>query len=187
VRSVNRLVNALIAHPQVIEEMARHEDARFGPLLDVLGDAAGPGSELHGIKDDPQLRKRLESGYLPTVSALDWDDALSLTENRIASNSGWWTVMIPGTSGRVGLTAPQDGSPSGLVALFTGPASSARILVYDPTPSSVNEITGGPHCGPSSLGRCHEGICHDCAAFEVYDEATHTVGIKCMCSHQSER
>jgi hypothetical protein len=144
------------------------------------------GPELHRIQDDLQLRQRLETSYLPTISAPDWEYALSLTENRTAINSGWWTVMIAGTSGHFGLTAPQDGSGAELVALFTGPAASAEILVYGPALGTVIEVTGGPHCGPSSRGRCYEGTCHGCAAFEVYDEATHSTGIKCMCSHQPE-
>jgi hypothetical protein len=67
-------------------------------------------SELHRIQNDRQLRRRLETSYLPTISAPDWDDALSLTENRTTTNSGWWTVMVAGTSGHFGLTAPQEGS-----------------------------------------------------------------------------
>lgn len=181
---MNRLVNALMARPQVIERTAGHEDARFGSLLDALGDTVFSESELHRIQDDRPLRQRLEESYLPTISAPDWEYALTLTENRTAINSGWWTVMIPGTSGHFGLTAPQDGSASELVALFTGPAASAGILVYDPALGAVKDVTGGPHCGPPSRGRCGEGICYGCAAFEVYDEATHSTGIKCMCSHR---
>jgi hypothetical protein len=70
--------------------------------------------------------------------------------------------------------------------LYTGPADSAQVLVYDPVLGTVREVAGGPHCGPSSRGRCFEWPCHGCAAYEVYDEATHSTGIKCMCSHQSE-
>jgi hypothetical protein len=187
---VNRLVNALIAHPRVIEIIAGHEDAPkdipFESLLEALGDAVFSRSELRRIQDDLQLRQRLVSSYLPTISAPDWEDALSLTENRTAINSGWWTVMIAGTSGHFGLTAPQDGSESDLVALFAGAAASAVILAYDPALGTVIKVTGGPHCGLSVRGRCFEGTCHECAAFEVYDEATHSTGIKCMCSHQPE-
>jgi hypothetical protein len=107
---VNRLVRALIARPQVIEQTAGQQDPSFGLLLDALGAAVLSESELHRIQNDRQLRRRLETSYLPTISAPDWDDALSLTENRTTTNSGWWTVMVAGTSGHFGLTAPQEGS-----------------------------------------------------------------------------
>jgi hypothetical protein len=185
VGSVNRLVKALNARPQVIEQTAGQRDPSFGLLLDALGDAVFSESELHRIQNDPQLRQRLETSYLPTISAPDWEDAMSLTENRTAINSGWWTVMIAGTSGHFGLTAPQDGSGAELVALFTGPAASVWILAYDPALGTLSEVTSRPHCGAPSRGRCYEGTCHGCKAFEVYDEATHS-GIKCMCSLQAE-
>ena len=183
---MNRLVNALMAHPQVIEQMAGQEEAPFGSLLDTLGDAVFSEPELHRIQDDLQLRQRLESSYLPTISAPDWEYALSLTENRTAISSGWWTVMIAGTSGHLGLTAPQNGLGPEQVALFTGPADSAWILAYDPALGTISEVTGLPHCGAPSRGRCHEGSCHGCAASEVYDEATRLTGIKCLCSHHAE-
>ena len=183
--SVNRLVRALIAHPQVIEQTAGQQDPSFGLLLDALGDAMLSESELHLIQNDPQLRQRLETSYLPTISAPDWNDALSLTENRTTTNSGWWTVIVAGTSGHFGLTAPQEGSGTELVALFTGPAASAWILAYDPALGTLSEAAGKPHCGAPSRGRCYEGTCHGCIPYEVYDEATHS-GIKCMCSHQAD-
>jgi hypothetical protein len=183
---VNRLVNALITHPQVIEQMASQENAPFGSLLDALGDAVFSEPELHRIQDDLQLRQRLETSYLPTISAPDWEHALSLTENRTATDSGWWTVMIAGTSGHFGLTAPQNGPGPEQVALFTGPADSAWILAYDPALGTVIDVTGLPHCGAPSRGRCHEGSCHGCDPAEVYDEATHSTGIKCVCPHQAQ-
>jgi hypothetical protein len=183
---MNRLVKALIARPQVIEQTAGQGDPSFGLLLDALGDLVFSGSELQRIQADLQLRQRLETGYLPTISAPDWNYAMSLTENRTAIKSGWWTVMVAGASGHFGLTAPQDGSGSEVVALFTGPAASAEILVYDPALGTLGEVTGGPHCGPPSRGRCREGTCHGCEPFEVYDEASHSTGIMCMCSHQAE-
>jgi hypothetical protein len=184
---VNRLVKALIERPHIIEQAAGQEEVRFGQLLDALGDALFDESELDRTQNDLQLRQRLERSYLPTISAPDWDRALSLTENRTAVNRGWWTVMVAGVSGNFGLTAPQDGSRAELVALYTGPADGAQVLVYDIARGAASEVNGGPHCGPPSRGRCFEGRCHGCAAFEVYDEATHSTGIKCLCSHQDER
>jgi hypothetical protein len=183
---VNRLVNALIEHPQVIEQTAGREDARFGSLLDALGDAMFSGSELHRIQDDLQLRQHLETSYLPTISAPDWEHALSLTENRTAINTGWWTAMIAGTSGQFGLTAPQDGSGSGLVALFAGPPAKVRVLIYYPALGRVEELPVGRHCGPSSRGHCYEGACRGCTSRQVFDVATRSRGIKCMCQHRPE-
>jgi hypothetical protein len=182
---VNRLLRALIERPQVIEQTAGQQDPKFGRLLDELGDTLLSESERNILQDDPLLRPLLENSYLPTISAPDWERALSLTENRTAINSGWWTVMVAGTSGHFGLTAPQDDSGTELVALFTGPVDSAQILAYNPTLGTVRGVPGGPHCGPPSRGRCFEGRCHGCAAFEVYDRATHSTGIKCMCPHQA--
>jgi len=183
---VNRLVTALIAHPQVIGQTAGQEDVRFGLLLDALGDSAFSESELDRIQNDSQLRQRLESSYLPTISAPDWEHALSLTENRTAIRSGWWTVMIADPSGHFGLTAPQDGSRAELIALFTGPADSTGVLVFDPALGAVIDVIGAPHCGPPSRGRCDTQNCPDCEPAEVYDEATHSTGIKCACPHQVE-
>jgi hypothetical protein len=186
---MNRLVNTLMAHPQVIEQMAGQagqEGAPFGSLLDALGDVVFSESELRRIQEDLQLRQRLESSYLPTISAPDWEYALSLTENRTVTSSGWWTVMVAGTSGHFGLTAPQNGVGPEQVALFTGPAESAWILAYDPALGTISEVTGLPHCGAPSRGCCYEGSCHGCAPSEVYDEATGLTGIKCQCSHQDE-
>jgi hypothetical protein len=183
---MNRLVNALMTHPQVIEQMAGQEEVSFGSLLDALGGAVFSEPELHRIQDDLQLRQRLESSYLPTISAPHWEYALSLTENRTALSSGWWTVMIAGTSGHFGLTAPQNGLGPEQVALFTGPGNSAWIRTYYPALGTISEVTGLPHCGAPSRGLCHEGSCHGCDASEVYDQATRLTGIKCLCSHQAE-
>jgi hypothetical protein len=184
---VNRLVKALIAHQEVIEQMAGQEDAPFATLVAALGDAVFSGPELHRIQDDLQLRQRLEKAYLPTITAPDWEYALSLTEDRTAINSGWWTVMMPGTSGKFGLTAPQNGPVSDLVALFTGPAASSGILAYDPVLGTVSEAAGGPHCGtPDKDAICFEGRCHECKAHKVYDDTIHTLGIKCLCPHRTE-
>jgi hypothetical protein len=186
VGSVNRLVEALIARPQVIEQAAGAQDPGFGLLLDALGDALFSESELYRIQNDPQLRQRLEKSYLPTISAPDWEHALSLTENRTASSSGWWTVMVAGSSGRFGLTVPQDGSRAELVALFTGPANSTWVLVYDPALGTVSDVSGAPHCGAPSRGICDKQNCSGCDSAEVYDETTQSIAIKCVCPHQAE-
>jgi hypothetical protein len=183
---MNRLVTALIQRPQIIEQMAGQSEAPFAQLRDLLADVLFSQSELRRIQLDSQLRRRLERSYLPTISAPEWGNALSLTESRSASNSGWWTVMVAGASGRFGLTVPQDGSQAELIALYTGLAENARVIVYYPASATVDEAPDGPHCGPPSRGRCLEGSCRGCVAFEVYDEPSHSTGIKCMCSHQNE-
>ena len=186
---MNRLVKALIAHPEVVEQTAGQKDVSFVSLMAALGEAVFSGSELHDIQDDLQLRQRMEKAYLPTITAPVWEHALSLTKERTAPDAGWWTVMIPGTSGKFGLTAPQDDLLTDLVALFTGPAANSLILAYDPVLGTVSEVEGGPHCGtgaPSLDGKCFEGRCHGCKAYRVYDVTINTPGIKCLCSHQVE-
>jgi hypothetical protein len=76
--NVNRLVKALIERPQIIEQTAGQEEAGFGQLLDALGDVLFSESELHRLQNDLELRRRLGMSYLPTISAPDWDHALSL-------------------------------------------------------------------------------------------------------------
>jgi hypothetical protein len=182
---MNRLVNAVIARPQVIEQAAGQERASFEFLMRVLGNDLFSDPERQLIEGDPELRSRLHGGYLPTISATDWEHALSLTANRTAASSGWWTVMIPATDGRSGLTAPQDGSETALVALFTGPPENVRVLAYDPANGSAVEIASGRHCGRPSRGLCGLSRCPNCVAVEVYDQATGGPGIKCICPHQA--
>jgi hypothetical protein len=119
------LVKALIERsqvidPEVIAETGRRKRVTFSQLLDALGDALFSEGELGYLQSNPQVRQCLEQGYLPTITARVWSRALSKTEDRAAGNSGWWTVMVAGASGRFGLTVPQNGSRSKLLALYCG-------------------------------------------------------------------
>lgn len=188
---MNRLVKALIERPQVIdpqviEKTAYRKRVTFSQLLDALGDTLFSDRELGYLQSNPQVGQRLEQSYLPTITALEWDRALSLTEDRTAGNSGWWTAMVAGASGRFGLTVPQNGSRNELVALYAGQEDNAKLFIYSPAQRTVREVTDGPHCGPASLGKCLKGICGTCKSRRVYDKATYESGIKCMCDHQAE-
>jgi hypothetical protein len=181
---VNRLVSALIARPQVIDRTAGYDRASFELLLDALGDDLLSGRERDPLRSDPALSRRLREGYLPIISASEWQDALSLAANRTASSSGWRTVMIAAVGGHAGLTAPQDSSLPELVALFTGSYNDPGVLIYDPTLRSVTALPGGAHCGVPSRGLCSPGACGGCAPATVYDTATGGRGIKCVCPDQ---
>lgn len=193
--SVNRLVKALIERPlvidqlvidpQVIEKIALRKRVTFGQLLDALGDSLFSGRELGQLQSNPQVLQRLEQSYLPTITALEWGRALSRTQDRTASNSGWWTAMVAGASGRYGLTVPQNGSSNVRIALYAGPEDDAKLLTYSPAGRKLGEVTDGPHCGPASLGECLKGICGTCKSHRVYDKANRDSGIKCMCDHQA--
>lgn len=187
---MNRLVKALIERPQVIdppatEKRADRKRVTFGQLLDALSDVLFSERELGYLQSNPQVCQRLELSYLPTITALEWDRALSLAEDRTADNSGWWTAMVAGASGRFGLTVPQNGSRNELIALYTGQEDDAKLLVYSPAKRTVREVTDGPHCGPASLGECLKGICGTCRSFRVYDKAAGGEGIRCKCYHQT--
>ena len=178
---MNRLVNALLARPHVIDLAVQRGAAPFELLRQGLGDALLSVQEWESIAHDSRLLDPLSTGYLPIITAPDWDGALSLTEGRTVGGSGWWTVMIPATTGQVGLTIPQDSSNAGLIAMFSGPADTARVLVYDPASGSLTRAPGEAHCAAPSRGLCAPGICGGCAARKVYDEATRSIGIKCQC------
>jgi hypothetical protein len=186
---VNRLVKALIERPQVIdpqviEKTTHRKRVTFSQLLDALGDTLFSQRELGYLQSNPDVRQRLEQSYLPTITALEWDRALSLTVDRTADNSGWWTAMVAGASGRFGLTVPQNGSRSELIALYAGQEDNAKLLIYSLARGTVREVTDGPHCGPASLGECLKGICGTCKSYRVYRKGTHGPGVKCMCDHQ---
>jgi hypothetical protein len=179
---VNRLVDALLARPDVVSRAVERDVVTFDFVLDALGEAALTRSEKQTVFDDAGLLHDLNASYLPTITAPQWDGALRLTRGE-AIASGWWTVMIPAVSGLVGVTIPQDSSPTDLVALFTGPVNSAGTLVYDPTRGCLVDAPAGEHCASPSLGICRPGFCGGCRSVLVLDKTGR--GIKCRCQHQS--
>jgi hypothetical protein len=184
VTNVNRLVEALLARPHVIDLAVQEEATPFDLLTEMLDDALFSRSEREVIVGDPGLHRRLRAGYLPTITAPDWDGALTLADRNGGGGSGWWTVMIAAPGGGVGLTVPQDSSEDKLVALFTGPADDAGTLVYDPATGSVFDLSRQAHCGPPSRGRCAPGTCGGCRARKVWNKAT-GFGIACRCPDQA--
>jgi hypothetical protein len=192
---MNRLVDALLARRDAAQHVTRllltaagevvpEEFVSFRRLLETLGDSLLSPSEQRLLQNSRDVRDRLEEGVLPTISAPDWGQALELAQGRVAADSGWWTVMVPATSGQWGLAVPQNNSPVPGVALFTRPEANGGVLAYDPANGALSEISSEAHCGPPSRGLCDPGLCHGCAPFQVYDRKTRTKGIKCICPDQ---
>jgi hypothetical protein len=182
--AVNRLVDALLTNSEVVDRAARDQAASFDLLAGALGDSllSAPERELIDRNDD--LRQRLRACYLPSITAQDWDGALRLTEgDEIAT--GWWTVMIAATTGVIGLTAPQDSSVTGLIALFTGSAHDAGLLIYDPARGHVVDLPPDAHCVLAPDGLCPKGSCGQCKSKTVWDKTGR--GIRCSCLHQRVR
>lgn len=183
---MNRLINALLASQEVIGLITRPDTVSFRELLDALGEAMLSSPEQERVFGTADLASRLEAGYLPVISAPDWKHALSLAQGPAATESGWWTVMIPAPDGRAGVTVPQDSSESSKLALFTGASRRVRVLAYDPALGEIREYPGEAHCGPPSRGLCDPGVCRGCTASPVYDRKTHSMAIKCTCPDQAE-
>jgi hypothetical protein len=174
----------LLAHSEVVDLAARDETAPFDLLVVALGDGllSVPERELINRSDD--LRQRLGACYLRSITAQDWDGALRVTEGEEIA-TGWWTVMIAATTGRIGLTAPQDSSATGLIALFTGSAPNAELLVYDPARGRVVDLDPAAHCVLAPNGLCPKGSCGQCRSKTVWDKTGR--GIRCSCPHQQVR
>jgi hypothetical protein len=176
---VNRLVDALRARPEVVDELTRHPEASLGKLVEALGPAA--------LSDDPKLVRFAESlqrdrstGFLPTISANDWNDALNRAGDGGTAETGWWTVMVAGTVGDRGLTIPQDGSESPLLAVFAGPRDRPQLFRLDVDAGRWR--TGVPgHCQPPSWGACAPGVCGGCELLKVWDAVSAGLALQCRC------
>jgi hypothetical protein len=180
--NVNRLVDALRTHRQVIDLALDRGEAPFELLVDALGDALLSGPERDLIGRDAELSQRLNAGYLPVITAPEWDSALSEAAEDTSLGADWWTVMIPSASRAAGLTVPQDSSAADLVALFDGRGPDAQLLAYDPAVGAFADTSRTGHCAPPTRGRCGDGMCGQCQARRVWDKAT-GMGIKCRCPH----
>jgi hypothetical protein len=181
---VNRLVDALRAHPEVIDRAVQGEEVPFRVLAEQLGRALLSPTELELMVRSPDV-ERLYEGYLPVITAPDWQGALSQAEDDDGDQSGWWTVMIPATGKGVGLTAPQDSSGLSLIALFTGPANNARTLVYDPALGRLVPPSVLVHCYAPSRGECAPGTCGGCRRRQVLDK-TNGLSLRCRCRDQTQ-
>jgi hypothetical protein len=181
---VNRLVDALLARRDVVDVAVQRGVASFELLLASLDEGLFSEAEREIVEGDRQVLRRLRTGYLPMITAPDWDGAVSLSGPDPADGAVWWTLMIPATTGGVGLTVPQNQLDTDWVALFVGSPDNAGTLIYDPAAGSLLEVTLGAHCGPPSRGRCAPGTCGGCRPRRVWDKAT-GVGIACRCQDQA--
>jgi len=177
---MNRLVDALLANSEIVDLAARGEMAHFDLLVEALGDRLLSMPERELINRDDDLSQRLRAGYLPSITAQDWDGALRLTEGEEMA-VGWWTVMIAATTGTIGLTMPQDSSVTQLVALFTGPAPDAVVIAYNPVLGRFADLPPSAHCMAGPDGKCR-GTCGECRSNRVLDKTGR--GIICSCPHQ---
>lgn len=183
---MNRLVKALLGRPDAVDRLAERPGVvPFDGLLAALGDALLRGPERVAFVNNPVLVQGLQTGYLPSINASDWLDALRVAEEEAPANeTGWSTVMIPSSSSGRGLTVPQDPTGADLIVLFAGPPSAARILAYDPTQGSLVDLPTS-HCSPPSWGTCSGGTCGRCKACRVWDPVTKSKAIRCRCPDQA--
>jgi hypothetical protein len=179
---VNRLVKALLAHPNVVDEAIPQGRADFDFLLDQLGDELMSEQEWAALPSQSGIGPSLRSGYLPVITATQWEQALHAAQEG-PDDRGWRTVMVRNSNGEFGVTAPQDGSDEPVLALFAGPPDNPRAVAYRLTENAYVNVTNGGHCGPSSRGLCRPGTCGGCRPRKVWDPAAGEA-IKCRCHDQ---
>jgi hypothetical protein len=180
---VNRLVKALLAHPNVVDEVIPRGRADFEFLLRRLGDELMTEQEWSALPRDPVAAPSLRAGYLPVITAGEWEQALDAAQEG-PDDAGWGTVMLRNSSGDFGVTAPQDPSDEPVVALFTGPADNPQRVVYRLIESTYVDLADGAHCGTYSRGNCGPGTCGGCRPRKVWDTAA-GIAIKCRCDDQA--
>jgi hypothetical protein len=180
---VNRVVKALLAHPHLVDEAITSGNAGFDFLLHRLGDELLTEPEWTTLTQEPWAGPPLRSGYLPAITATEWDQALTAAEPDDSVDAGWRTVMLPNSSGDSGLTAPQDASDEPSIALFSGPPENPQAVAYLPIAGTYVNLANGAHCQPPSRGKCGPGTCGGCRSRKVWDPATGS-GITCRCPDQ---
>jgi hypothetical protein len=98
---VNRLVKALLAHPDVVDEAVPHGRADFEFLRHQLGDELMSEQEWAALPSRPEIGPSLRSGYLPVITATDWVQALQEAQEG-PDEPGWRTVMVRNSNGESG-------------------------------------------------------------------------------------
>lgn len=184
--SMNRLVDALRLRRQLIDRAVPQGRMSYSLLADELGSAMLSDAERAVIEDHPEFLRRLSRGYLPIITAGQWNSALQNARPASGVGAGWWTVMVAATSGQAGVTVPQDSSRTNLVALFRDAQLGFRTEAYDPALETFLDTSADGHCSALVRGRCAPGECGGCSSERVWDKATGE-GIKCICSHSMER
>jgi hypothetical protein len=179
---VNRLVKAVLAHPDVVDEVIPRGRADFEFLLRRLGDELMTEQEWAALPPDPVDGPPLRAGYLPVITAIEWEQALDSAEEG-PDDAGWGTVMLRNSSGDFGVTAPQDPSDDPVIALFAGPPDNAQPVVYRLLENTYVDLAVGAHCGTYSRGLCGPGICGGCRPRKIWDVAAGDA-IKCRCDDQ---
>jgi hypothetical protein len=180
---VNRLVKALLAHPNVVDEVIPRGRADFEFLLRQPGDELMSEQSWEALPREHVAGPPLRAGYLPVITAGEWEQALDAAQED-PDDAGWRTVMVRNSSGQFGVTAPQDTSDEPVLALFAGPADNPQPVVYRLAENTYVNLADGAHCGSSSRGQCGPGSCGGCRPRKVWDTAA-GYAIKCRCDDQA--
>jgi hypothetical protein len=174
---MNRLVAALRLRPEIVSLAAEQDLPTFGWLREVLGDDLLGPSEREWIYLQEEQSTALGDAYLVPIAVQRWDRGLQLAEERPRIEAAEWITMVPGASGEVGLTVPDDASDEERISLFAGPPDRPRQITVNlggPQP-----LLGQPgHCTLPILGECSPGICGGCQTRRVIAPEE---GLICLC------
>jgi hypothetical protein len=175
---MNRLITVLRSEPAVVTEAADAGGVGFRWLLDALGERMLNRRELLAVANTPGALDALNAGYLPAITAWEWEDLLQASDEEPAHVSPWWTVMIPGDGG-LGLTAPEDASDDDLISLLVGPSDASQPISWNLQTlalagnlPNLDVISRVQHCPPATRYGCGPGICGGCRGRRVYSKRT---------------
>jgi hypothetical protein len=177
---MNRLVAALLRRPDIVAAAAEQQGATFDWLVDNLGAELLDAREQAAIAANPALIDELAVGYLPVVTAEEWNRNVNRARSRPGDQPSEWVTMVPAAGAQVGLTAPEDRSDTDMISLFIGPVNNARTISIEPTDQSVS-ISSAAHCSLPVRSNCDKTRCPGCTL--IYVEAPHT-GLICRCQHE---
>jgi hypothetical protein len=179
---MNRLVTILQDEPALVTDAARQVRVDFTWLLEALGEKMMDSRELAALQATPRAAAALSDGYLPAITAGEWDAVLRSSEEEPQHVGGWWTVMVAGDSS-LGLTLPEDASADDLISLLGGPFESATPISWNPATLTLNVISTN-HCPPVTRRGCAPGTCGGCRSRRVYNRRT-GYGVECRCDDQA--
>jgi hypothetical protein len=175
--SMNRLVAALLHHPEVVATATAQQEVTFEWLADALGEDLLSREERARIATDWTLSHELEGSYLRAIAAQRWNESVQLARSRPSVHSPEWVTMVPAVGAQAGLTAPEDGSDKEKISLFIGPPPSVRRISVEPEGSNLS-ISVSSHCSLPIDSKCDPGFCGGCKV--LYVEAPHE-GQICRC------